>query len=304
MGRNLLDQSNFGANLNPFEINLIQFENQIGRTVLQTPPVSAAPSASPRCPAPHPATDDRPPIASRSTCHATPSRCSTTRQAPLSPSLSPAPPPHGAHPSAPSPPLPFKTEPPPPAKFFSPTHDFPSPLRRRAAATSLASTSSRRTASPPTGACRQHLTAGQPPPGRRRARLLTRGARTHCHAPRGPFSTLGRAARPRPHGYFGRPHVAGRRAPWAVASCWFLAQYCAQGFNCLSIVLNSRNCFKLQNFVEACRNVQNLQTKFRMNPLEPLFTVGLTKLLLCSKFLYKIIRTQMQEYLCKNIYPI
>jgi hypothetical protein len=36
----------FGANLNPFEINLIRFENRIGRTVLPTPPVSAASTAS------------------------------------------------------------------------------------------------------------------------------------------------------------------------------------------------------------------------------------------------------------------
>jgi hypothetical protein len=33
--------------LNPFEISLIRFENRIGRTVLPTPPVSAAPTASP-----------------------------------------------------------------------------------------------------------------------------------------------------------------------------------------------------------------------------------------------------------------
>jgi hypothetical protein len=35
------------ADLNPFEINLIRFENRIERTVLPTPPVSAAPTASP-----------------------------------------------------------------------------------------------------------------------------------------------------------------------------------------------------------------------------------------------------------------
>jgi hypothetical protein len=34
-----------------------------------------------------------------------------------------------------------------------------------------------------------------------------------------------------------------------------LAQYCAQGFKCFLIVLNFRNCFKLQKFVETCRNV-------------------------------------------------
>jgi hypothetical protein len=56
------------------------------------------------------------------------------------------------------------------------------------------------------------------------------------------------------------------------------AQYCATVFKCFSIVSNFRNCFKLQKFVETCRNVQKLQNKFCMNPLEPLFTVGLTKL--------------------------
>jgi hypothetical protein len=56
------------------------------------------------------------------------------------------------------------------------------------------------------------------------------------------------------------------------------AQYCATVFKCFSIVLNLRNCPKLQKFVETCRNVQNFQNKFCMNPLEPLFTVGLTKL--------------------------
>jgi hypothetical protein len=72
--------------------------------------------------------------------------------------------------------------------------------------------------------------------------------------------------------------MAGRRAPWAVASGRFSAPYCARGFKCFSIVLNSRNHFKFQNFVETRRNVQNLQNKFYMNPLEPLFAVGLTKL--------------------------
>jgi hypothetical protein len=56
------------------------------------------------------------------------------------------------------------------------------------------------------------------------------------------------------------------------------AQYCAAVFKSFSIVLNLRNYFKIQKFVETCRNFQNLQNKFCMNPLEPLFTVGLTKL--------------------------
>jgi hypothetical protein len=50
--------------LNPFEIKLIRFENRIGRTVLPTPPVSAAPTASPCCLTLHPPTDDRAPVSS------------------------------------------------------------------------------------------------------------------------------------------------------------------------------------------------------------------------------------------------
>jgi hypothetical protein len=61
----LLDQLNFGANLNPFEINLIRFENQIGRIVLPTPPVSAAPTASLRRTQP---LTTGPPVAPRPTC--------------------------------------------------------------------------------------------------------------------------------------------------------------------------------------------------------------------------------------------
>jgi hypothetical protein len=51
-----------------------------------------------------------------------------------------------------------------------------------------------------------------------------------------------------------------------------------RAFNHFSIVLNFKHCFKLQKFVKTCRNVQNLQNKFYMNPLEPLLTAGLTKL--------------------------
>jgi hypothetical protein len=54
--------------------------------------------------------------------------------------------------------------------------------------------------------------------------------------------------------------------------------YCTRGFKCFSIVLNFKNYFKLQKFIETCRNVQKLQNKFCINPLEPLFTVGSTKL--------------------------
>jgi hypothetical protein len=119
--------------------------------------------------------------------------------------------------------------------------------------------------------------------------MVTTSALARCRGPRGPFSPLGRATRPRPRGCFGRPRVPGRHAPWAVASGRFSAQYCARVLNVFFIVLNSRNCFKLQKFVETCKNVQNLPNKFGMNPLEPLHTVGLTKitfmlLILVQKF--------------------
>jgi hypothetical protein len=79
-----LDRSKFGANLNPFEINLIRFENRIGRTVLPTPSVSAAPTASPCCPVPHQPTDNRDPVASRPTCQPRRLASHRPRRSPLS----------------------------------------------------------------------------------------------------------------------------------------------------------------------------------------------------------------------------
>jgi hypothetical protein len=127
---------------------------------------------------------------------------------------------------------------------------------------------------------RQHLAAVEPPSSRREARhrAVPRVARARCSGPRRPFAPLGWAARPWPNRLFGRPRVAGRRSLWAVASGQFPARYCVGDLIVFPIVLNSRNRFKLQKFVETCRNVQNLQNKFFVNPLEPLFTVGLTKL--------------------------
>jgi hypothetical protein len=76
-----------------------------------------------------------------------------------------------------------------------------------------------------------------------------------ARAVRGPPPRLGRAARPWPHDCFGQPRMTGHHAPWAVASGRFSVQYCARGFKCFSIVLNFRNCFKLQKSVETCRSV-------------------------------------------------
>jgi hypothetical protein len=150
--------------LNPFEIKLIRFENRIGRTVLPAPPVSAAPTASPRCLALHPAADDRAPVTSRPTCQPPRPASRRPRRPPLSRGNTPpartavgplprhrdvrhraqAPPlplslPLRLHAAptlpAPSPPLPFKTELPPADRIFLPLEPFVSPVHSRASHT-------------------------------------------------------------------------------------------------------------------------------------------------------------------------
>jgi hypothetical protein len=124
--------------------------------VLLTIPVSATPTASPRCPAPHPAADDWAPVAPRPTCqprrpasrrpcrsklsrgnappaHATVGplrrRCHavvllhTVPGPPLSLSLSRSASTRCPPLRPPSPSLPLKTKP-PPAEFSPPAHDF------------------------------------------------------------------------------------------------------------------------------------------------------------------------------------
>jgi hypothetical protein len=75
----------------------------------------------------------------------------------------------------------------------------------------------------------------------------------------------------------GRPRVVGHQAAHSSHEP-DLAQHCVMILNYFSIVLNSRNYFKLPKFVETCKNVQKLQAKICINTLEPLYTVGLTKL--------------------------
>jgi hypothetical protein len=320
--RHLVDQSKFGANLNPFEIKLIRFENRIGCTVVSAPLFSTAPTrslaltpapvAARRCSATTP-----PPacaVAGPLPPDAAPLRCPRHARAP---SLSPH-----ASPENPDPP-----PPPPSVPCFSsrsdaaPATTFPAsaagPPRGRRHPTGAALPPERRRVGPfppphrrstssvsPTSALLARCHPGTPPvltgstlpsasphhtavervlaPARARA---ARGDHAGAHATRG--------SPPRPRGCFGRPRVAGRHAPWAIASGQFSAQYYARGFKCFSILLNSRNCFKFQKFIETCRNSHKLQNKFCIIPLEPLFIVGLTKLILCSKFLYKILRTKV-----------
>jgi hypothetical protein len=158
-----LDRSKFGANLNPFEISLIRVENRIGRTVLPTPPVSAASTASPchtqplmigapSCPVPPVSRVDRvvptPPSSTVARQRATHVRhgwaaaAPTTRrrtaprhaQGPLPLPLSLPLCLHAASTLwAPSPPLSVKMEPPPAGRrFFSPRAPFVSPVHARA----------------------------------------------------------------------------------------------------------------------------------------------------------------------------
>jgi hypothetical protein len=155
----LFHRSKFGANLNLFEIKWIRFKNRIRCTVLPALPASAAPTVSPRYLTPHPAADDRAPVASRPTSQ--PRRPASRRprhipllrgnarapRAPLSPSLPLPPRLHAAPtPPPPSPPLPFKIEPPPAGRIFLPRASFVSCVHARVShtrpPTAQASTSS------------------------------------------------------------------------------------------------------------------------------------------------------------------
>jgi hypothetical protein len=64
--------------------------------------------------------------------------------------------------------------------------------------------------------------------------------------------------------------------------------------------------FKLPKFVETCRNVQKLQNKFCMNPLEPLFTVGLAKFTFEYHFIVQNFKNSdnkiiVYKYICLKI---
>jgi hypothetical protein len=62
--------------------------------------------------------------------------------------------------------------------------------------------------------------------------------------------------------------VAGRRAPWAVTSGWIGPDTVRRFKNLFSDLFNPKNGSKLLEFIENCRNVQKLQTKFYWNSLE------------------------------------
>jgi hypothetical protein len=108
-----------------FEKKMIRLENRIGRTVLPAPPVTAAPTASPRCLVPHPATDDWAPVASRPNCQPPRHASCRPRSLPLSGGNAPTPCRHAApHRAMPPPPLPLSL---PLRLHAAPTHLPPSP---------------------------------------------------------------------------------------------------------------------------------------------------------------------------------
>jgi hypothetical protein len=67
--------------------------------------------------------------------------------------------------------------------------------------------------------------------------------------------------------------------PWAVAPGRIRPDTVCRFKNLFSNLFNPRNGSKLLEFIENCRNVQKLQTKFPWNSLEQLYTVGLIKLI-------------------------
>jgi hypothetical protein len=89
-------------------------------------------------------------------------------------------------------------------------------------------------------------------------------------------------------------HRAHRIAPagWATRPFWLLGHTISAALwatvepNTMRWILNPfSNCeiteivSKLRKSIEICSNVQNLQSKFCMNPLEQIYAVGLTKYL-------------------------
>jgi hypothetical protein len=119
----------------------------------------------------------------------------------------------------------------------------------------------------------RHRATGKRATAPSRARV----ARGDPSAARGPPPRLDRATRPWPSRPSGRPRVADHRAAHGSREP-DSARHCAAVLNRFSIVLNSRNCFKIPKFIETFRNVQKLKNKFCWTTLEPLYTVGLTKL--------------------------
>jgi hypothetical protein len=221
----LSDRSKFGANLNPFKINLIRFENRIGRTVLPTLPVSAASTASPR---------RTQPLTIRP--HRTPahlSAASTASRRPRRPPLSCGTAHVDDHRSNPATAERHRPTP------FAPPHRRPAVLVRpcplllaqhlprdplEISGNTLPPLSHRR-------AVGEHATAPS----------QARSARGDRAGTRRPVAPLGRAARPWPRRRFDRPRVAGHRVPWALASGRFWPGTVPMILNIFPIVLNRRN---------------------------------------------------------------
>jgi hypothetical protein len=126
------------------------------------------------------------------------------------------------------------------------------------------------------------------PPSHRRAAQAVCPAGLGCQAVAQPaFRSTTRGRPPRPVGYSLRP---------------VSAQYYAGKFNCFSNCFKFQKSFQTSKIHRTCRNVQNLPNKFCMNPLEPLFTVGLTKLTFMQLFLVQNCKNSNTRIIVTNIY--
>jgi hypothetical protein len=90
---------------------------------------------------------------------------------------------------------------------------------------------------------------------------------------------LDRAIRPRPTPLSGHSAWQAAAPPGAVAPNRIGPNTVRRFKNSFSNLFNPKNGSKLLEFIENCRNVQKLQTKFYWNYLEKLYRVGLIKLI-------------------------
>jgi hypothetical protein len=80
-----------------------------------------------------------------------------------------------------------------------------------------------------------------------------------------------------------RGYLAGRA--WQAATSSGRPTLCAFLKIHFSDLFNPKNGSKFLEFIEKCRNVQKLQTKFNMNSLEQVYTVGLINLIFVQSFI-------------------
>jgi hypothetical protein len=97
----------------------------------------------------------------------------------------------------------------------------------------------------------------------------------------------------------GWTNSAGCGPHWSPAMCG--------DWNSFPNILNIQIVSKLWKSIQMCTNVQKLQSKFCVNPLKQIYSVGLTKFVFVYYCIVEITRIQILEYLirkiCKTIKP-